>query len=93
MVFYQQIFRRLCSVIKVLIVSIIVLYQKGFSPYLGKNCRFYPSCSQYMIDSIRFHGLVWGMYLAVKRLLKCHPAFKGGYDPIPEKKRLDDKQK
>jgi len=61
----------------------IRLYQIAISPWLGNRCRFYPSCSAYAYESIARHGTLKGVFLAVKRLLKCHPFHQGGYDPVP----------
>lgn len=61
-------------------------YQLCLSPYLGSNCRFYPTCSQYALQAITVHGCIKGIFLTVVRLLKCHPFHPGGYDPVPEKK-------
>lgn len=57
-------------------------YQKFVSPILGQNCRFYPTCSQYAIQAYEKYGFFKGTYLAVKRVLKCHPYHPGGYDPL-----------
>ena len=59
-------------------------YKLGVSPYLGQNCRFYPSCSDYAAEAIRRHGAWKGSMLAGKRLCKCHPWHPGGLDPVPE---------
>ncbi|MBJ7539151.1 membrane protein insertion efficiency factor YidD [Marinomonas transparens] len=58
-------------------------YQLIISPLLGNNCRFYPSCSQYMIQAIERFGVIKGVYLGLKRLSKCHPWHEGGMDPVP----------
>jgi len=63
----------------------IKIYQYIFSPFLGCRCRFYPSCSQYAIEAVQQLGIFKGIYLSVRRLLKCHPFHTGGYDPIPKK--------
>jgi len=68
---------------KYLLIFVITLYQKLFSPWLPPTCRFTPSCSQYAKDALKKHGAVHGLILAVKRLLKCHPFHAGGYDPVP----------
>ncbi len=61
-------------------------YKLGISPFLGQNCRFYPSCSDYAAEAIRTHGALRGCALAARRLCKCHPWHAGGYDPVPEAK-------
>lgn len=72
---------------KTIILLLIRFYQKYISIFLGKNCRFYPTCSAYTYEAIERFGVVKGVYLGVKRILKCHPFHPGGYDPVPEKKR------
>ena len=52
------------------------------SPLKGPTCRFYPTCSQYSIEAFKKYGLFKGMYLTIKRILKCHPFHPGGYDPL-----------
>lgn len=69
-----------------LLLSMIRFYQAAISPHLGKNCRFIPTCSRYAYIAIARFGPIKGTYLAIKRLLKCHPFHAGGYDPVPEKK-------
>ncbi len=59
-------------------------YQILFRPYVGHHCRFYPTCSDYAIQSIHSHGLIKGWFYAINRLLRCHPWSKGGIDPIPK---------
>lgn len=58
-------------------------YQYLFRPLLGRNCRFYPSCSDYAAEALERHGAVKGSVLAVGRVLRCHPWHSGGYDPVP----------
>lgn len=65
---------------------LIKFYQYGISPYIGSHCRFYPSCSCYTHDAIQQHGFLYGSYLGIRRLLRCHPWNAGGYDPVPPKK-------
>lgn len=60
-------------------------YQKIISPFLkmeGINCKYYPSCSEYMKQAIEKYGCFKGIYLGIKRILRCHPFTKGGYDPL-----------
>lgn len=66
-----------------LLVGIIRLYQICISPLKPSVCRFYPTCSAYMLQAIRKYGPFKGSWLGVKRILKCHPFHKGGYDPVP----------
>ncbi len=68
---------------KKVFLFLIRLYQLGISPYIGPHCRFTPTCSRYAYEAIVKYGVVKGGYLAVRRLLKCHPFHKGGYDPVP----------
>ena len=70
---------------KKFLLSLIKWYKKRISPLLGSigiHCKFYPSCSEYMLQAIEKYGCIKGVYLGIKRLLKCHPFAKGGYDPL-----------
>jgi putative membrane protein insertion efficiency factor len=58
-------------------------YKKGISPLLGNNCRFYPTCSAYTYEAIETHRVFRGIFLGIKRILKCQPFHPGGYDPVP----------
>ena len=75
--------------IKKLIISIIKLYKIFISPYMGHNCRYLPTCSDYFIDSINHLGVAKGLIKGIKRLLSCHPIkFLGGgdgFDPVKKK--------
>jgi putative membrane protein insertion efficiency factor len=64
-------------------ILIISLYRYAVSPFLGSNCRFHPSCSQYAQDAIALHGIFRGVYLTLRRIGKCHPWHEGGVDPVP----------
>ncbi|MEJ2657450.1 MAG: membrane protein insertion efficiency factor YidD [Desulfobacterales bacterium] len=71
---------------KIFIIPALILikgYQLILSPVMPPACRFYPSCSEYAYQSILRHGLLKGCYLALRRLLKCHPFHPGGIDPVP----------
>ncbi|ADE56828.1 MULTISPECIES: membrane protein insertion efficiency factor YidD [Aminobacterium] len=65
-------------------VTAIRFYQKWISPMLGKNCRFYPTCSQYTLEAIEMHGILIGSWLGLIRIMKCGPWHPGGYDPVPD---------
>jgi putative membrane protein insertion efficiency factor len=58
-------------------------YQLLLSPFLGDHCRFTPSCSQYAMEALDKHGALKGSWLAIRRILRCHPFCDGGYDPVP----------
>tara|TARA_B100000287_G_scaffold266973_1_gene251099 strand:- start:104 stop:346 length:243 start_codon:yes stop_codon:yes gene_type:complete len=77
------------KIVKKTLINIIKLYKLVISPYLGNNCRFLPTCSEYFIDSLNEHGLIKGFLMGVKRILKCHPIkFLGGsegFDPVKKK--------
>ena len=66
------------------LLKLIRLYQLLISPLLGSNCRFYPTCSSYCIEAIERHGPAWGLYLGIKRILRCHPLSDGGIDLVPD---------
>lgn len=66
-----------------LLLLLIRGYQRFISPYTPPTCRFYPSCSAYAVDAVARYGAWKGGYLAVRRLLRCHPLHPGGYDPVP----------
>lgn len=66
-----------------LLQGLIRAYQYLVSPWLGNNCRFAPSCSQYASLAIAKHGALKGSWLAVRRLARCHPWCDGGFDPVP----------
>jgi len=59
-------------------------YRFLLSPWIGNQCRFYPSCSHYAEEAINSYGLTTGGYLTLRRLIKCHPWHRGGLDPVPE---------
>ncbi len=66
------------------LIAAIRAYRFFLSPWLGNQCRFYPTCSQYALTAIERHGAVRGTWLALWRLLRCHPWHPGGIDPVPE---------
>ena len=60
----------------------INIYRAAVSPLLGRNCRFHPTCSEYMIESIEHRGLVKGIVKGMLRIIRCNPFNEGGYDPV-----------
>lgn len=69
---------------RVVIKTIIQAYRGLISPLLGPSCRFYPSCSAYALEAVDRYGALRGSWLALCRILRCHPFHPGGYDPVPE---------
>lgn len=67
-----------------LLVLPIRFYQHFVSPWTPPTCRFSPTCSHYALEAIRAHGVARGGWLAVRRILRCQPLCRGGYDPVPE---------
>ncbi len=63
-------------------ILIVRLYQKMISPLLGANCRFYPTCSEYLCRSLEEYGFWKGLWRGMIRICKCHPLHPGGYDPV-----------
>ena len=68
---------------KFILLGIITFYRKCISPLKPATCRFYPTCSAYAYEAVKKYGAIKGTWLAVKRILKCHPFHPGGYDPVP----------
>lgn len=68
--------------VKIALISLISLYQILFSPLLGRNCRFYPTCSAYAKEAIIKKGIFKGILLSLWRILRCNPFNKGGFDPV-----------
>jgi putative membrane protein insertion efficiency factor len=75
--------RRCTDPLRVVLIGMIVLYQKLISPVLLPSCRFYPSCSAYARLALEKHGIMKGGILSLMRILRCHPLHPGGYDPVP----------
>ncbi len=69
-----------------LLILPIRFYQVAISPLLPAACRFTPTCSQYAVEAIRIHGPLRGLWLALRRILRCHPWGGSGYDPVPPKR-------
>ena len=61
----------------------IYFYRTCISPFIPPSCRYTPTCSQYAIEALKKHGPIKGLYLAIRRILRCHPWGGSGYDPVP----------
>ena len=64
------------------LIKLIKIYKYLISPLLGNSCRYFPTCSEYSIDSLKTYGLFKGSFLSLKRILSCHPWGNGGIDPV-----------
>lgn len=75
------------KIINLPLIVLVRFYQLAISPYLGSNCRHQPTCSNYMLQSLKIHGPFKGLLLGLNRIRKCHPWGTSGFDPVPPKKR------
>jgi putative membrane protein insertion efficiency factor len=69
---------------KRLLLTLISFYQRAVSPHLPDSCRYIPSCSEYARVAIQRYGALCGGWMGLRRILRCNPFHKGGYDPVPE---------
>ena len=79
--------------LKKILIFPVKLYKKYISPHLGDHCRYWPTCSEYMMQAIETHGAAKGLLLGSWRILRCNPWSKGGYDPVPPKGMWTNKNK
>ena len=75
--------RKATDLLTWLLIMFVRLYQRFISPLTPPSCRYTPTCSQYAVEALRKYGPFKGLWLAVKRLLRCHPWGGSGYDPVP----------
>jgi putative membrane protein insertion efficiency factor len=69
--------------VRLLVLALIRGYQLALSPVLGGSCRYYPSCSKYTYEAVERYGWVRGSWMGIKRIGRCHPFARGGFDPVP----------
>ena len=72
---------------KYVLIGLLKAYRFAISPLYGQVCRYHPSCSAYALEAVTVHGSVKGSWLAVRRVGRCHPWARGGYDPVPAKQQ------
>lgn len=65
------------------LILLVRIYQGTLSPIMGRQCRYVPTCSNYAIDALKEFGPIRGSWVALRRILRCHPFARGGYDPAP----------
>ena len=84
--------KKIGKIVKKVMIMLIRFYQRALSPYKRFHCIYIPTCSQYAIEAIDMYGVILGGWLAFKRILRCNPFHKGGFDPVPigkyKRKRL-----
>ena len=85
---FRTIVREIEKVVVKGIVFLILAYQFLISSWTGRHCRFYPTCSSYAKAVLREQGVFRGLYFTLRRLLRCHPFYPGGFDPIPKKRLI-----
>ena len=76
------------SIFTHMLIKLIRCYKFLLSPLIGNSCRFFPSCSDYSIESLKTFGFFKGLYFSLKRILSCHPWSEGGFDPIKKQTRV-----
>jgi putative membrane protein insertion efficiency factor len=79
----MRLLRRLALFPRRSLILLVRLYQVTLSPIVGRQCKYIPTCSEYAAEALRRHGALRGSLLAARRLLRCHPFARGGFDPVP----------
>ena len=86
---FKKVFGGIRWIIIRLLMIPVYFYKYAISPLTPASCRHIPSCSQYALEALKIHGPIKGLYLATRRLSKCHPWGTHGYDPVPPKKKRE----
>ncbi|SEI64834.1 hypothetical protein SAMN05421831_10692 [Allopseudospirillum japonicum] len=81
----QKLYTAINNAFVFLLSLLVKFYRYAISPMMASHCRFEPSCSAYMLEALQEQGAIKGLYLGIKRILRCHPWSPGGYDPVPKK--------
>ncbi len=76
------------SPLKIVLIWFLKGYRFAISPLYGQVCRYHPTCSAYALQAVETHGAIRGVYLAARRVMRCHPWAAGGYDPVPQSHSL-----
>lgn len=79
----KKLYHGFCKILSMMLIGLIKLYQVTLSPFIGRACRYTPTCSNYGIEAIQKHGPFKGSWLTLKRVLSCNPWGGSGYDPVP----------
>ena len=79
----KKVFRFIIRIPANIMILLIKIYQYTLSPFIGRNCRYTPTCSNYGIEAIRKYGAIKGGWLTIKRVASCNPWGGSGYDPVP----------
>lgn len=79
----KKVFRFIIKIPANILILLIKIYQYTLSPFIGRNCRYTPTCSNYGIEAIRKYGAIKGGWLTIKRIASCNPWGGSGYDPVP----------
>jgi uncharacterized protein len=79
----RDLIRVVLRILGIPLIALVRIYQWGISPLLGPRCRFTPSCSHYAVEALQKHGLIKGLWLAIRRIARCHPWGGHGVDPVP----------
>ena len=79
----KKLYQGFCKILSMMLIGLIKLYQVTLSPFIGRSCRYTPTCSNYGIEAFQKHGPFKGTWLTIKRVLSCNPWGGSGYDPVP----------